>query len=146
MAGYLFLLFTIVPAVELYILIKVGSYIGALNTITILIFTGILGAYLAKMQGLLVMQKMQNSLNKGQMPTNELIDAFMIFAGGILLLTPGFLTDVFGILLLFPLTRGLIKLLVKAKLKDMIKKGQIISFSSVNSTSSRNNGYNDIDI
>ena len=77
MFGYLILLFTILPALELAILIKIGTHIGAGNTLMIIILTGIVGAYLARIQGFQTLQKIQQSLNKGEMPSSELIDGLM---------------------------------------------------------------------
>lgn len=113
MLGYLIILFTIIPAVELALLIHVGGYIGAGNTIMIIIFTGVLGAHLARLQGILVIQNIQHSLEKGQIPTDAMMDGLLIFIGGILLLTPGFLTDALGFLLLIPFSRRLCKFLIR---------------------------------
>ena len=74
----LILLFVIIPAVELYLLIKIGANIGALNTILIIVITGILGAYLARLQGFITLNRIQNSLNKGMMPSEEMMDGLMI--------------------------------------------------------------------
>ena len=93
MFGYLILLFTILPALELALLIKVGTHIGVGSTLLIIIFTGTLGATLARRQGFLVLQKIHNDLNHGIIPNSQLMDGLMILTGGILLLTPGFITD-----------------------------------------------------
>ena len=122
MFGYLVLLFTVLPAIELVLLIEIGSNIGAGNTLFIIIFTGVLGAYLARLQGFLVLRKIQDSLNQGIMPSAELMDGLMILVGGIVLLTPGFITDAFGFLLLIPLTRTVIKKLFAKKFEDMIDR------------------------
>jgi len=143
MFGYLVLLFTLVPAVELMLLIEIGGHIGAGNTILIIILTGVLGAYLARLQGFLVLQKIQNDLNSGIMPNSELIDGLMILVGGIVLLTPGFITDLFGLLLLIPWTRSLIKMLFSRKFESMIAKGQIVTSTPF---SRPKDGYDDIDI
>ena len=143
MFTYLVLLFTILPAIELFLLIEIGSNIGAGNTILIIILTGILGAYLARLQGFLVLQKIQNDLNKGMMPNDQLTDGLMILVGGIVLLTPGFITDAFGFLLLIPWTRALIKGWFNIKFKDMIAKGQVVRFTPFNRSDDR---YDDIDI
>ncbi len=101
----LFLAFTVIPAFELYLLIKIGSVLGALNTLLVIIFTGIAGAYLARLQGMLTLMKIQSNLQQGIMPTEELIDALIILVAGVVLLTPGFLTDITGLLLLIPQVR-----------------------------------------
>ena len=85
----LVLLFTCIPALELYLLFSVGAQIGAINTILIIIGTGIVGASLAKSQGLELLFKIQDQLNKGQMPTGQLLQGFLVMGGGLLLLTPG---------------------------------------------------------
>ncbi len=127
---YLLILFTVVPAVELMLLIEVGSVIGAGNTILIIILTGVVGASLAKYQGLITLQKIQSSLNKGNMPTSEMLDGLMILVGGIVLLTPGLITDAIGFFLLIPLTRSIIKLFVRKKMEAMIKNGQVVHFNA----------------
>lgn len=143
MFGYLVLLFTLVPAIELMLLIKIGSNIGAGNTIFIIVFTGVLGAYLARLQGFLVFQKIQNDLNRGVMPSSEMIDGLMILVGGIVLLTPGFITDALGFLLLIPWTRSLIKKWFNRRFEGMIARGQI---STSPPFSRQDDGYDDIDI
>ena len=101
----LFLAFTLVPVLELYLLIKIGAVIGAMNTMALVILTGFAGAYLARMQGMQTMRRVRSQLQQGIMPAEDLIDAVIIFVAGIVLLTPGFLTDLAGLLLLFPVSR-----------------------------------------
>jgi len=101
----LFLAFTLVPVLELYLLIKIGAVIGAMNTMALVILTGFAGAYLARMQGMQTMRRVRSQLQQGIMPAEDLIDAVIIFVAGIVLLTPGFLTDLAGLLLLFPASR-----------------------------------------
>lgn len=143
MFGYIILLFTVLPALELALLIKIGSQIGAANTLMIIIITGIVGAYLARIQGFLVLNKIQTSLNQGIMPSSELIDGLLILVGGIVLLTPGFVTDTIGLLLLIPFARNIIKLLVKNKFETMMKNGKAIKVSPFKDYTKH---YNDIDI
>lgn len=121
----LFLLFTIIPFLEIYVLIEVGRYLGALNTVAIVILTGFLGAYLARLQGLSTLNRVRVALDNGEMPANELLDALLIFIAGIVLLTPGFLTDTFGILLLIPQTRTGIKHWVRQKIVRWIEKNRV---------------------
>ena len=144
--GYLILLFTILPALELALLIKVGSHIGALNTIFIVIGIGVVGAALARYEGFRVLMKVQDSLQRGIMPDAEILDGFMVLAGGIALLTPGFITDVLGLFLLFPVTRAGVKWVLRRKFQSMIARGQVVQFGSFGATSRRSNGYDDIDI
>jgi len=121
----LLLLFIIVPVTELYILIEVGKRIGSLTTIGIIIITGILGAYLVKNQGFMILKKIQNDLNEGIMPGDSLIQGAIILAGGILLLTPGFVTDIVGFVFLIPVSRNVIKKYLLKWLKGKIKEGNI---------------------
>jgi len=113
----LFLAFTIIPIIEIYILIKIGSILGAFVSISLVILTGILGAYLARLQGLNTFLRIQRSLTEGKLPSGELLDAVLILVAGILLLTPGFLTDSIGFILLIQTTRNLIKFWLQRKFK-----------------------------
>ncbi|MCK5082489.1 MAG: membrane protein FxsA [Candidatus Omnitrophica bacterium] len=140
---YLVLLFTILPAIELALLIEIGSNIGIGNTLFIIISTGVLGAYLARLQGFLVFQKIQNDLNRGIMPNDQLIDGLMILVGGIVLLTPGFITDTIGFLLLIPWARAIIKKWSRKKFEEMIAREQTVTFTPLNRS---NDHYDDIDI
>ena len=124
------ILFTVLPALELALLIKIGGHIGVINTIFIIISTGVLGAYLARLQGFLTLNKIQASLNEGKMPSSELMDGLMILVGGIVLLTPGFITDTIGFLLLIPWTRALVKIWLQRRFENMIKNGQVMTFTS----------------
>ena len=105
----LFLAFTIIPIFEIYLLIKIGTVFGALTSIALVIFTGILGAYLARIQGLQTLSRIQESLREGRVPSGELLDALLIGVAGLVLLTPGFLTDTIGFILLVPSSRNAIK-------------------------------------
>ncbi len=121
----LFLLFTIIPLVELYLLIKVGSVIGAAPTILIVIGTGFAGAWLARMQGMGVMWRMRENLNNGLMPAEELIDGAIILAAGAVLLTPGLITDVVGLLLLIPYTRNAFKRRLRRRFDSWMQSGAV---------------------
>lgn len=125
MLGRLILLFTIVPLAELYILIKIGSHIGGFNTIVLVIMTAVLGAWLARLQGLRTLQQIQLSLSQGQLPAEELIDGVLILAGGILLLTPGVLTDLFALVLLFPYTRTYFKRWLRRRFDHRLASGNV---------------------
>jgi len=119
----LLILFVIVPVTELYILIEVGKKIGSLTTIGVIILTGIIGAYLVKSQGFVILRKIQNDLNEGIMPGDSLIQGAIILAGGILLLTPGFVTDILGFIFLTPVSRNILKKYLLKWLKGKIKEG-----------------------
>jgi UPF0716 protein FxsA len=121
----LFLLFTVVPAIELYLIIKVGSVIGALNTILIIVFTGILGAYYAREQGFKVVNNIQQKMQQGAVPGDDLVNGAMLLVGGAFLITPGFITDFAGFSLIFPPTREAIKVGVKRYLEKRVRQGQV---------------------
>ena len=121
----LFLLFTLVPAIELYLIIKVGSMIGALNTILVIIFTGILGAYYARQQGFKVVSSIQWKMQQGTVPGDELVNGAMLLVGGALLITPGFITDFVGFSLIFPPTREAIKTSVTRYLERKVREGEV---------------------
>ena len=114
----LFLAFTLIPLVEIYLLIKLGQNFGAITSILSVIFTGILGAYLAKMEGLRTLFRLQETLREGGMPGEELLDALLIALAGLVLITPGFITDLVGFLLLVPFTRILVKSWLKEKMRS----------------------------
>ncbi len=113
----LFLAFTFIPLVEIYLLIKLGQNFGAITSILLVIFTGILGAYLAKMEGLRTLFRLQETLREGGMPGEELLDALLIALAGLVLITPGFITDTVGFMLLVPFTRLLVKNWLKERLR-----------------------------
>lgn len=120
----LFLLFTLIPLTELYILIKIGGLIGALNTILIIVITGILGAYLARSQGFKVIKKINQAVEQGRTPAQELLEGLLILIGGFTLLTPGFITDILGLTMLFPFTRSLYKKIAVKLIQNKINTGQ----------------------
>jgi UPF0716 protein FxsA len=105
----LLLLFIVVPIVEIYVIIQVGQEIGALWTVLLLIADSIIGARLLSWQGRSAWLRFQQALAEGRMPHREILDGVMIVVGGTLLLTPGFITDIFGLLLLVPPTRKVIR-------------------------------------
>jgi len=127
MLFYLILLFTIVPVVELVVLMEVGQHIGVGSTVFLVILTGVIGAALAKMQGLLILRRMQDNLSRGVMPAEEMFDGAMILCGGVLLLTPGFLTDFLGLSFLIPFTRNLYKKEIKRRIQRKFDQGDVIT-------------------
>lgn len=98
-------IFTIIPLIEVLLLLEIGNRMGTLNTILLIILTGILGAYLMRLQGFAVFRQIQEDLGRGIPPAQKIMEGALILAGGILLLTPGFFTDAIGFLLLIPQTR-----------------------------------------
>ena len=121
----LIFLFTVLPAMEIFLLFKIGGEIGGLNTLLVVLTTGIVGASLAKTQGLTVLFKIQNEMNTGKIPANQIIHGLMIFAGGLLLLTPGFLTDTIGFMLVAPGSRHFLMIWIKAWLSKMASSGSV---------------------
>ncbi|MEE4253984.1 MAG: FxsA family protein [Desulfuromusa sp.] len=121
----LLIVFTLVPIIELYVLIEAGRQIGFGATVTMIFLTGIAGAFLARSQGFILINRIQTDLNQGRIPAEEMMDGAMILAGGLLLLTPGFCTDLFGFCLLTPVTRSFFKVWLKKWLDLKIKQGKI---------------------
>jgi UPF0716 protein FxsA len=101
----LFLLFLAIPVLEIYCFILVGGWIGALPTVLLVILTAAVGAALARHQGLATLQRLQMTLARGELPAVELFEGVILLVGALLLLTPGFITDLVGFFCLFPATR-----------------------------------------
>jgi len=118
----LFLAFTLVPFIEIYLLIKIGGQVGAFNTILIVILTGLLGASLARLEGIKTMTKVRDSLNRGDLPAEEMLDAMLIFVAGVVLLTPGLITDLAGLALLVPKARYWFKRWLRKKFDEWLEK------------------------
>ncbi|HLO10962.1 MAG TPA: FxsA family protein [Pseudoneobacillus sp.] len=122
---YLFLLIIIVPAAEIGFLLLSSDVIGLWPTILLIILTGVIGSYLAKKQGLATFYQLQRQLQTGQLPGDALLDGVCILVGGTFLLTPGFISDIFGFLLLFPPTRVFFKKLLLKWIQNKIRKGNM---------------------
>lgn len=118
MFGKLFLLFALVPVAEIYVLVSVGGAIGVFPTIALVLLTALAGAHLARIQGLSTMVRIRENLDQGFMPAEELLDALLIFLAGMALLTPGFLTDLCGLLILLPATRNIFKRWLRKKFDE----------------------------
>lgn len=118
----LFLLFIVFPVAELYVIIRVGSSIGFLNTLGLIVLVAVVGSWLVKREGLRVWAKFNDSVAQGRVPTREIIDGVLILVAGALLLAPGFLTDVIGILVLFPPTRAVFRSMLTKK----ARRGSIV--------------------
>lgn len=123
--GRLFILFTVVPLIELYFLIKIGGAIGAFNTVLLIILTALLGAFLARLEGIRTMRQISNSLAQGIMPAEEMVDGLLIFAGGVMLITPGVLTDFLALFLLIPITRTYFKRWLRKWFDHMVASGNV---------------------
>lgn len=120
----LILLFSIIPLIELMILIRIGTWLGALNTVLLVIATAIVGASLARRQGLATLWRIRQNLSMGKIPTEELLDGFLIIIAAIVLITPGILTDTFGLLLLIPVTRSWFKKLIRRRMGQWIDRNK----------------------
>lgn len=116
----LFLLFTLVSILELALIIEVGSRLGVMVTILLILFTAVFGAYFAQTQGWQILIRLQTELNAGQLPSNTLIEGLLILIGGVLLLTPGFITDTLGFLLILPPTRKRFREKLKAYFRNRL--------------------------
>ena len=109
MIGWLALVFLVVPIIELVVIIQVGQVIGAWYTVALLVAISVVGAWLVKREGLGVIRRFRRQLEAGSIPGREIVDGVLILFAGALLLTPGFLTDLFGIMLLVPPVRAVIR-------------------------------------
>jgi len=121
----LVLLFVLTPLVELAILVYLGTIIGALHTILIVVATGVLGAVLARHQGLTVLSRIRSNIERGILPSNELFHGALILVGDLLLLTPGIITDILGFMVLVPQTRRIIGRWLLSVIRRRIQKGEI---------------------
>lgn len=115
MFRFLFLLFIIVPIIEIALLIQVSDIIGGFATIALVIVTAIIGAKMVKQQGMGALQNVQTQMAQGQMPAKELFTGICVIIAGVLLLTPGIVTDIFGLMLLTPAIRNKLAAGIAAK-------------------------------
>lgn len=122
---YLFLLIIIIPAADIGLLLFFGKLIGVWPTLFLILFTGVVGSYLAKKEGIQTIRKAQEQLRNGQIPGEAVLEGICILVGATLLITPGFITDILGFLMLFPPTRKLFKFFMKNSFRRWINKGQI---------------------
>nr|WP_041605826.1 FxsA family protein [Halothermothrix orenii] len=125
----LIFILTVIPLAEISLLVKLSHLVGFFFTIFLVAITGFIGAFFVKQQGTKVIKDINTSLSEGRMPVNSLIDGFLIFTGGILLITPGLLTDLSGLGCVLPFSRKYIKPLIKNRLSKFIRSGRF-SFSS----------------
>ena len=112
------MLFLAVPLLEIYLLIEVGSVIGAIPTVLMVVFTAVLGTMLLQAQGISTLRRVQEATARGEVPAVEMLEGFFLIIGGILLLIPGFFTDIIGFLcLIAPLRRALIKAWLRRRMR-----------------------------
>jgi len=122
----LFILFTVVPVIEIYLIIKTGQVIGPLPTVFLLLVISFAGSWLVRAQGFQTMRNIQSELAQGRLPAAQLMDGAMVLVGGVLLLTPGFFTDLLALFLLIPFTREFIKRLVGTWLQRRLAAGTYV--------------------
>lgn len=118
-------LFVVVPVVEFTLLIEIGRRLGTLDTLILIFGTGIVGAYLARLEGFRVIRRIQRDLHAGIMPTGQLLDGVLVLIAGVVLLTPGLLTDIAGVVLLVPATRYPIKAFIRNRIRNRFDTLQI---------------------
>ncbi len=116
----LFILFVVVPILELMVIIQVGQSVGAWNTVILLVVDSLVGAWLVKHQGIGLLKKSQDRLRNGELPSDEIFSGVTVLFAGALMLTPGFLTDLVGLLLLVPPIRALVLMIVRRKFRSRI--------------------------
>jgi len=109
MVGVLLLLFLLIPLAELLVIIQVGQAVGALNTVALLVLVSAVGAWLVKREGIGVWRRFRRQVEAGVVPGREIADGVMILFAGALMMTPGFLTDILGVLLLLPPVRAAVR-------------------------------------
>lgn len=105
---YLFLLFIVLPIIEIALLIRVGSFLGVFPTIALILGTAIAGIYLLRQQGVHTLFRINQRMAAGEMPAREMLEGVILAAGGVFLLAPGFITDMLGLLCVLPVTRHLL--------------------------------------
>ena len=115
LAFWLVSLFIVVPVVEIYVIIQVGQAIGAVPTVLLLVVESLIGAWIVKREGRRAWEALRDTVRAGTVPGRELIDAALVLVGGTLLLTPGFVTDIFGFFFVLPFTRPVARRLVQVE-------------------------------
>ena len=134
----LFVIFLIVPIVEIYVLIEVGSRVGALTTVALVVFTAVLGAALMRQQGFATLQRVQREVASGELPALTLMEGAFILVAGALLLTPGFVTDAIGFSFLVPPWRRTLTGLLAGKILTV---GRAQAFHGTPGASTANRGF-----
>lgn len=120
------LLFIIIPALEVTLLVGSSKLIGLWSTFMVIVCTGVLGVYLAKRQGLIVLKEIRERMSYGELPGDALLDGICILAGGVLLLIPGYVTDFVGFAMLLPVTRKPLKYIIYKWMERKISKRSTI--------------------
>jgi UPF0716 protein FxsA len=118
-------LFVLVPLAELMLLIEIGRYVGLLPTLALVVVTGVVGAWLARRQGLTVLGQVRAEMADGRIPAGPVMDGVLILVAGAVLMTPGVLTDLFGFFCLVPAGRRLLRKGLMAKLEGAVRRGNV---------------------
>ena len=130
--GRLLILFIAVPVVELVLLIEIGQRVGTLATIGLIIGTGIVGASLARQQGISTLARLRKDLDAGQLPAEPIVDGVLILLAAAVLITPGVLTDLVGFLCLVPACRRVLKRFLKRRFERAVQEGTVgVTMASV---------------
>ncbi len=144
------LVFILVPVIEFRILWSLSESIGIIQTLALIVLTGIVGAYLARSQGIKVLNSIKDDLEAGTMPADSILSAALVLIGGILLITPGIMTDAFGFCLLIPPFRSVLALLLKKYIQANFNIVNYGTFSQANTesgtTSSVQEGFVDVNV
>lgn len=123
MFRFLVIAFIVVPIIEIYLIVQVDAAIGGWETLALLVLDSVIGAWLVRREGFSILAKVQTALGRGSLPTNELIDGMLVLFAGALMLTPGFLTDGLGFILLLPPTRAVVRNALKRRFAGRISVG-----------------------
>ena len=123
--GILLSMFIVIPLVEFALLIEIGSRLGTLPTLLLIFGTGVVGAYLARLEGLRILYRIQREFQQGSMPAEQLFDGFLVLIAGVVLITPGLLTDIAGLILLIPVTRYPIKAFIKRRVQSWLSSTHV---------------------
>jgi UPF0716 protein FxsA len=123
--GKLLLLFAALPLIDLYLLLQIGDAIGGVATLALVLVTGVLGAMLARAEGMRVLRAFQDAVARGIVPQDGVLSGVLVMLGGALLVTPGVITDALGLLLLVPFTRRRIATLIALRMQRAIERGSI---------------------
>jgi UPF0716 protein FxsA len=124
---FLILLFVVAPLVELAVIVQVATSLGVLNTIGLLVLVSILGAWLAKREGLAVLERIQLTLDRGELPNKEVADGGLILLAGALMIAPGFISDCLALVLLFPPTRAIVR---GPLVRSLMRRGRLVASSA----------------
>lgn len=127
-------LFVLVPVAELFLLIELGRHLGIVSTLALIAFTGLLGAWLARRQGLGILERVRQELAAGRMPTSTAADGILVLLAGAVLMTPGVLTDAFGFFCLVPAGRRIVKRLVIRWFHRALDRGTVRMSMTVSGT------------